>query len=243
MTTITVRYTDVTEGWHDVEGVDVEATNEAWGRLVEAALRERFPTAEIEVSCLLDRHGNIELGAADLDSIDAEDYDEDQEFRLALAEIYDTVNRDSDKWTVRSWTSTEAAEKLGVSVATTRRAASAGNVSGAHQEARPGSINPPWVASEIAWREWYTERRPAGRPVEQGARWAAVLTNDFHDTSARVLVPADGILSVAQVKRVRQALCGISDCRCCGNLKERGLQTVEIDPLGDGRVKVTPKES
>lgn len=57
------------------------------------------------------------------------------------------------------------------------------------------------------------------------------ITNDFHDTEAKVRVaslPAN--LSRSQIARVRRTLCGISGCTCGGYLSERGPQTVEIVP-------------
>jgi len=44
----------------------------------------------------------------------------------------------------------------------------------------------------------------------------ATLTNDFHNSSVTVNVPANGLLSVGQTKRVYRELCGISDCQCGG---------------------------
>lgn len=61
-------------------------------------------------------------------------------------------------------TSVQAAKILGTDRTTTRRAAAEGKVGGARQEARFGSINPPWVAAETAWREWWKNRRTVGRP-------------------------------------------------------------------------------
>jgi hypothetical protein len=42
------------------------------------------------------------------------------------------------------------------------------------------------------------------------------LTNDFHGTSVTVVVPADGLLSARQTRKVRQTLCGMNDCTCGG---------------------------
>lgn len=59
------------------------------------------------------------------------------------------------------------------------------------------------------------------------------ITNDFHNTEARVR----GLeLSPATVRRVRRELCGISDCTCGGVLGQRGRQEVEIEPNEDGSV-------
>lgn len=61
------------------------------------------------------------------------------------------------------------------------------------------------------------------------------LTNDFHSTEAYV---RKAELSKQTVYRVRRALCGISDCKCGGNLGERGGQSVEIIPHEDGTVSL-----
>lgn len=66
------------------------------------------------------------------------------------------------------------------------------------------------------------------------------ILNDFHNTTAQVRPGLDGILSASQVLRVRRKLCGVSECRCGGTLGERGPRAVEIEPLGDGRVRLTP---
>lgn len=47
------------------------------------------------------------------------------------------------------------------------------------------------------------------------------LTNDFHGTSINLVVRR-GRLSLRQVRRARSALCGMADCKCGGNLGERG---------------------
>ena len=67
------------------------------------------------------------------------------------------------------------------------------------------------------------------------------LSNNFHNSTARVRVPDSGTLSVSQVRRVRRELCGIATCTCGGNLSERGPQEnriVEINPNSDGSVEV-----
>lgn len=61
-------------------------------------------------------------------------------------------------------TSTEAAELFSLERSTTRKAANSGEVEGSRQEPRPGTINPPWVATRGAWQKWYDNRRPVGRP-------------------------------------------------------------------------------
>lgn len=47
------------------------------------------------------------------------------------------------------------------------------------------------------------------------------LTNDFHNTSRTVRVPADGYISAATARRIRNDLCGISGCICGGVLGQR----------------------
>lgn len=53
------------------------------------------------------------------------------------------------------------------------------------------------------------------------------LTNDFHGTKV-VLVPQNGRLTARQVKRARNVLCGVADCRCGNDLGARGLQSVLV---------------
>ncbi len=53
---------------------------------------------------------------------------------------------------------------------------------------------------------------------------AIELTNDFHNTSAKVMVRWGQPLSPSQTTRVRNKLCGIRTCQCGGTLSERGDQ-------------------
>ena len=85
------------------------------------------------------------------------------------------------------WTSTEAARQLGVHRDTTRRAAASGQVPGAHQEPRPGSIQAPWVATREAWEYWYTHRRPAGRPRREREEDAGVVPTNAREAWTRFL--------------------------------------------------------
>lgn len=64
-------------------------------------------------------------------------------------------------------TSVQAAKLLGTDRTTTQRAARNGEVQGAVQEPRTGSINAPWVATEAAWTAWHRSRRPVGRPTRE----------------------------------------------------------------------------
>jgi hypothetical protein len=43
-----------------------------------------------------------------------------------------------------------------------------------------------------------------------------VLKNDFHNSSVTIRVPADGVLSIGQTKRINRELCGIKECTCGG---------------------------
>lgn len=66
------------------------------------------------------------------------------------------------------------------------------------------------------------------------------LTNDFHNSQARVRVDVPGIMSRAQVQRAQRKLCGISDCTCGG---VRGPQyhdgrRIELEDQVDGSVKI-----
>lgn len=53
------------------------------------------------------------------------------------------------------------------------------------------------------------------------------LYNDYHRTA--YALRKGGELSPATVRRVRNALCGMSDCTCGGVLGERGPQDARID--------------
>ena len=64
-----------------------------------------------------------------------------------------------------------------------------------------------------------------------GQGQVVTIRNDFHHTETRVRVPADGVLSRWQVRRVRRALCGMADCKCGGDLSERGPQDEEVEDL------------
>ena len=48
------------------------------------------------------------------------------------------------------------------------------------------------------------------------------LTNDFHNTSVNLVLQPHNRLSLRQVRRARQALCGMADCDCGGPCGERG---------------------
>jgi hypothetical protein len=64
------------------------------------------------------------------------------------------------------------------------------------------------------------------------------LRNDFHNTEINVNVTdPKGYLSVAQTRRVKDALCGITDC-CCGDVRgpqgDDGLVEVTRERLANG---------
>jgi hypothetical protein len=48
------------------------------------------------------------------------------------------------------------------------------------------------------------------------------LTNDFHGTSINLILGPHDRLSLRQVRRAREALCGTADCQCGGPAGERG---------------------
>ena len=71
------------------------------------------------------------------------------------------------------------------------------------------------------------------------------LYNDFHGSEVTLRANPGDELSLAQVRRARRELCGISGCLCGGNLGERGRQDVEIVPIGyhnnnTPRIRVLP---
>lgn len=59
------------------------------------------------------------------------------------------------------------------------------------------------------------------------------LKNDFHNATVRLHV-RDGKLSVRQVRRSKQVLCGIAGCTCSDDLGRRGHQTVVVEVRRDG---------
>ncbi len=66
------------------------------------------------------------------------------------------------------------------------------------------------------------------------------IRNDFHHTETAVQVRcSDRRLSAAQVRRIRQALCGVPGCTCGGLLGECGPQQQRwtLEPLRDGGVQ------
>lgn len=70
------------------------------------------------------------------------------------------------------------------------------------------------------------------------ARGGIVARNDFHGTEVR-LIPRDGWLSQASVRRARSILCGASGCTCGGAIGQRGDQDWQIvDQRADGTVRV-----
>jgi hypothetical protein len=61
------------------------------------------------------------------------------------------------------------------------------------------------------------------------------LRNNFHNTEATVIA-LDNIISARAMRRAKNKLCGISDCKCGGR---RGPQDVYLEPInyaGDFRV-------
>lgn len=69
----------------------------------------------------------------------------------------------------------------------------------------------------------------------------ATLRNNYHARETSVRYEPGRDLSRDQVRRIRSVLCGISDCRCGGDLSERGPQDVAIVPVGvrdDGSYRI-----
>ena len=61
--------------------------------------------------------------------------------------------------------------------------------------------------------------------------------NDFHGTAASARVSADGMLSAAQVRRLKRQLCA-DGCACSGAAGVRGPGNPVIDPLPDGSAEI-----
>jgi hypothetical protein len=68
------------------------------------------------------------------------------------------------------------------------------------------------------------------------------LRNEFHNTSARVRANETGetLLSASTVRRVRRALCGMTDCTCGGVLRQRchhaGIERIESMSGGEALI-------
>jgi len=67
------------------------------------------------------------------------------------------------------------------------------------------------------------------------------LYNDFHNTTARVRVGANGMLSPNQVKNAQNRLCGIGGCQCSNDLGQRGPQEARFDCYREYNGKVAAK--
>lgn len=94
MKQIHIRLTNVTEGWHDTDGVDVEATNSAYAAKLEAELQKAFPGAEVTVETNPNVYGSLS------DSIVADSYEDEDDIRSTMAAISDRLMNDSESWTV-----------------------------------------------------------------------------------------------------------------------------------------------
>jgi len=65
------------------------------------------------------------------------------------------------------------------------------------------------------------------------------LTNDYHGTSYRVRVPADGwSLTENQIRRVRRALCGNPECACA--MDDAGCRPRQVEVRANGTGFVIP---
>lgn len=72
------------------------------------------------------------------------------------------------------------------------------------------------------------------------------IRNDFHHTETAVRVPCEGrCLTADQVRRVRNALCGVTGCKCGGLLGERGPQQQRwvAVPVEGGGVQLETEEA
>ncbi len=54
------------------------------------------------------------------------------------------------------------------------------------------------------------------------------LTNDFHRTQINLVLKPHNRLSLRQVRRAREALCGMADCQCGGDLGQRGGSNPQV---------------
>ena len=75
--------------------------------------------------------------------------------------------------------------------------------------------------------------------MKKQTTYFATLANDFHNSTARVLVGLGNTeLSASQIRRLRSKLCGIAGCACGGVLGQRGPQPLAIVEYAPGKVVV-----
>ena len=59
------------------------------------------------------------------------------------------------------------------------------------------------------------------------------IKNDFHNTAVKIAkLGENGELTDSQIRRIRNALCGVWGCTCGGVLSERGPQDIRIETIG-----------
>lgn len=69
------------------------------------------------------------------------------------------------------------------------------------------------------------------------------IRNDFHSTEIRLRADVGDELTPAQIKRAKNALCGIDGCTCSGDTGERGKQDgFELIPAQQNTLRVASTE-
>ncbi|MCP5415267.1 MAG: hypothetical protein H6961_11755 [Chromatiaceae bacterium] len=69
------------------------------------------------------------------------------------------------------------------------------------------------------------------------------LKNDFHNTEVRLQADIGDELTPAQIRRAKQALCGIDGCTCSGDAGERGQQEgFELVPARQDTLRIVSTE-
>lgn len=93
---ITIRETNILDGWSDVDGIDQEATCTAWAIALQNRLTEAYPDAEVSVEC---SHRTSGPGST---SIHVEDYEDRQDVEDEISAQCDHLMNDSDLWVVKA---------------------------------------------------------------------------------------------------------------------------------------------
>jgi methionine synthase II (cobalamin-independent) len=91
---IHIELTDVTEGWHTVDGIDVEETNYSFARKLEDAIKAKYPSSSVKVSVQPNVYGSTRT------IIDANGYDEEQEIDEDINHISEKLYENSESWIV-----------------------------------------------------------------------------------------------------------------------------------------------
>lgn len=86
---------DVTEGWHDYETIDIEATNEAYAAEYTRRIQAEYPEAEVSVTARTRESRPSETTISGTNSVE-----EEQEIAYTLERIADDIGRNQESWIV-----------------------------------------------------------------------------------------------------------------------------------------------